>query len=150
MFLSTAMWFQQESFCTLASMFLSTVFDSGRRVVEHYLLCSSLLFMIPAGELLHISFYVPLCCAVCDSSRRVVEHYLQFYVPLCCLWFQQESCCTLASMFLSAVCDSSRRVVEHYLVCSSLLFCDTSNNVVLVGMRSLISKNYWLFSRLVF
>lgn len=92
-------------------MFLSTVFDSGRRVVEHYLLCSSLLFMIPAGELLHISFYVPLCCAVCDSSRRVVE---------------------------------------HYLVCSSLLFCDTSNNVVLVGMRSLISKNYWLFSRLVF
>ena len=35
-------------------------------------------------------------------------------------------------MFLSAVCDSSRRVVEHYLLCSSLLFCDTSNNVVLV------------------
>ena len=72
---------------------------------------SAVLFVIPAGELLSITF---------------------------------------SSMFLSAVCDSSRRVVEHYLVCSSLLFCDTSNNVVLVGMRSLISKNYWLFSRLVF
>lgn len=72
---------------------------------------SAVLFVIPAGELLSITF---------------------------------------SSMFLSAVCDSSGRVVEHYLVCSFLLFCDTSNNVVLVGMRSLISKNYWLFSRLVF